>query len=86
MTCWSSLPIDQANPELVVASAGKPIFCNRTADPTSHGFGITKNPSTCSSWKTAHLSITSPILTSVTGPNCEPALSRGRPGRSKLAP
>ena len=59
MICWSSLPIDQANPELVVASAGKPSSTRRTAEPMSHGLGMMKIPSSCSALNVAHLSIVS---------------------------
>jgi hypothetical protein len=36
--------MDHANPALVVASAGNPSWVNSLALPTSHGFGITKQP------------------------------------------
>jgi hypothetical protein len=40
----SGRPKDQANPELVVASAGKPSPANKRALPQSHGLGSTKQP------------------------------------------
>ena len=43
-TALSGRPIDHANPELVVASALKPSWASARALPTSHGFGITKQP------------------------------------------
>ena len=52
-TSVSACPSVQANPALVVARAGKPI-CSRTrALPTSHGFGITKQPAECRRWNSA---------------------------------
>jgi hypothetical protein len=43
-TLLSRRPNDQANPELVVAIAGKPIWASTRAVPTSHGLGMTKHP------------------------------------------
>src|SRR5690348_14722356 len=43
-TGLSRAPSDQANPELVVASAGKPSAASVRALPRSHGFGMTKQP------------------------------------------
>jgi len=40
-------------PELVEASALKPIPCNNSALPTSHGFGSTKHPLSWSFLKSA---------------------------------
>jgi hypothetical protein len=40
----SALPVDQAKPALVDASALKPMPCNALALPTSQGLGITKQP------------------------------------------
>jgi hypothetical protein len=46
------LPIDHAKPALVVASASNPSDASSRAEPTSHGFGMTKMPSrACSSRK-----------------------------------
>src|SRR3954471_13564853 len=47
----SRRPCDQANPELVVARAGKPSRARILALPMSHGLGITKQPDWCSSRK-----------------------------------
>ena len=47
---WSSVmwlsrrPCDQANPELVVARAGKPSRARIRALPISQGLGMTKQP------------------------------------------
>jgi hypothetical protein len=46
--------VDQAKPELVDASALKPIPCNSFALPASHGFGSTKQPLSCSFRNSAH--------------------------------
>src|ERR1041384_5986220 len=43
-TWLSCRPSDQANPELVVASALKPSWTRSRALPWSHGLGITKQP------------------------------------------
>jgi hypothetical protein len=51
----SRLPCDQAKPELVVASALNPRLCRKRALPTSQGFGMTKHPDLCSSWKARRL-------------------------------
>jgi len=45
--------VDHANPELVVAMAGKPICASTRAVPTSHGFGMTKVPEECRRWNSA---------------------------------
>src|SRR5262245_58404380 len=59
LTVWSSLPIDIANPALVVASAWKPDEASRRAEPTSHGLGITNSCSAwCSALKRARRSLT----------------------------
>src|SRR5678810_258536 len=42
------MPSDQAIPELVVASAWNPRPSSSRALPASHGFGITKQPDSCS--------------------------------------
>lgn len=44
-TSLSNRPVDHANPELVLASARKPIACSIRALPASQGLGITKQPS-----------------------------------------
>src|SRR5712691_11762784 len=43
----SGSPCENAKPALVVASAGNPSCCRYRAEPTSHGFGITKQPASC---------------------------------------
>src|ERR1043166_1690838 len=43
----SGNPCENAKPALVVASAGNPSCCRYRAEPTSHGFGITKQPASC---------------------------------------
>src|ERR1700757_273728 len=43
----SGSPCENAKPPLVVASAGNPSCCRYRAEPTSHGFGITKQPASC---------------------------------------
>src|SRR5581483_9616211 len=43
----SGSPLDHANPADVVASALKPTCSRYIADPTSHGFGSTKQPESC---------------------------------------
>src|SRR6266404_5771076 len=43
----SGIPCENAKPALVVASAGNPSCCRYRAEPTSHGFGITKQPDSC---------------------------------------
>src|SRR5919198_4456980 len=53
VTPLSRRPSDQAKPELVVASAGNPRFARTRALPTSHGFGMTKQPDWCSRRKTS---------------------------------
>src|SRR5215469_10888258 len=47
---------DQAQPELVVASALKPAACSHWAEPTSQGLGMTKQPDSCSRRKLARRS------------------------------
>src|SRR4029450_4643627 len=44
----SGRPCENAKPALVVASAGNPRCCRYRAEPTSHGFGITKQSASCS--------------------------------------
>ncbi len=44
VTPLSALPMDQAKPALVVASAGNPSWASTWALPRSHGLGITKQP------------------------------------------
>ena len=44
VTPLSALPMDQAKPALVVASAGNPSRASTWALPRSHGLGITKQP------------------------------------------
>src|SRR5207249_11204918 len=56
-TPLSARPRDQANPELVVASAGKPSCASRRALPRSHGLGITKQPDWWSWRNTRHRSV-----------------------------
>src|ERR1043165_1665869 len=48
VTWLSRLPTDQANPALVVASAGKPSWTSTRALPTAQGLGMTKHPDWCS--------------------------------------
>ena len=55
-TPLSERPSVHACPALVVASASKPIRSSATALPTSHGFGITKQPSACSRRKASTFS------------------------------
>src|SRR5215469_18961654 len=47
---------DQAQPELVVASALNPAACSQTAEPASQGLGMTKQPDSCSRRKLARRS------------------------------
>ena len=55
----SARPWDHANPELVVAGALNPRPCRSySALPTSHGFGMTKQPASCSWWKARRFSAT----------------------------
>jgi hypothetical protein len=49
-------PSDQAMPELVEARALNPKPCSSRALPASQGFGITKQPSSCSLRNWARLS------------------------------
>src|SRR5215468_8542384 len=46
-TSESGRPCENAKPALVVAKAGNPSCCRYRAEPTSHGFGITKQPVSC---------------------------------------
>src|SRR5207244_11678688 len=63
VTVWSTLPIDQANPALVVASASKPHEASSRAEPMSHGLGITNSCSrACSARKLARRSPTDMLL------------------------
>src|SRR5262245_21573187 len=55
VTWLSWRPSDQAKPELADASALKPSCASSRALPTSHGFGMTKQPDWCSSRKTRRL-------------------------------
>src|SRR5713101_1099458 len=71
----SGLPWDQANPELVVASARKPSRASRQALPRSHGLGITKQPDSWSRLNARHRSLES--VTAVS--------SHYRPGQICLA-
>src|SRR5436305_682178 len=57
-TALSAYPIDQAKPDDVEASALKPRPCRYRAEPTSHGFGITKQPDSCSLRNARRLSAT----------------------------
>src|SRR5215471_20169604 len=52
----SALPSVQAKPALLDAIALKPSCCSAFAVPTSNGFGITKQPFSCSLRKAARLS------------------------------
>src|SRR6476661_3745141 len=46
----SGRPRENANPADVVASAWNPSLSRKTALPMSHGFGMTKQPSSWSWW------------------------------------
>src|SRR5688572_2433357 len=52
-TSWSARPCVNAKPALVVARAGKPSPRSQRALPTSHGFGMTKQPLSCKARKRA---------------------------------
>ena len=56
VTRLSALPIVQAKPALVEASALKSICASAFADPTSKGLGIAKQPRSCSLRNVARLS------------------------------
>ena len=76
VTLWSSLPSDQANPALVVASASKPSDASSRAEPTSHGFGITNSCSrSCSSLKRHFRSATICATSVGVVPTCTPHAS-----------
>src|SRR5258706_5438738 len=57
-TPLSARPCDQAKPALVVASARKPRLCRYSALPRSQGFGIRKQPDSCSWRNRRRLSVT----------------------------
>src|SRR5882762_7262029 len=57
-TPLSGRPCDQAKPALVVASALKPRLCRYKALPRSQGFGIRKQPDSCSRRNSRRLSVT----------------------------
>src|SRR5258708_15609264 len=57
-TPLSGRPCDQAKPALVVASARKPRLCRYRALPRSQGFGIRKQPDSCSCRNSRRLSVT----------------------------
>ena len=59
----SGRPTVHANPELVVASAGKPSCSSARALPASHGFGITKQPDSWSRWNSAIRSASTAMAT-----------------------
>src|SRR3954467_675616 len=55
-TALSACATDHAKPDDVDASALKPSPCSQRADPTPHGFGMTKQPDVCSSRNARRLS------------------------------
>ena len=67
VTVVSDLPRLQAKPELVVASAGKPSISRYRALPTSHGFGMTKQPDSWSSRKRATRSVEGSMRATIPG-------------------
>src|SRR5262245_16871470 len=52
----SARPSVNANPELVLASAGKPSAASTFAEPASHGLGMRNTPSACSARKASAFS------------------------------
>ncbi len=76
VTCWSSLPSDQASPALVVASASNPSDASSFAEPTSHGFGITNSCSALVQRPEVHFRSATICATSVgVVPTCTPHAS-----------
>ena len=58
----SGRPRANASPALVVASALKPSDSSARTVPTSHGFGMTKQPLSCSARNEARMATMSPMI------------------------